>query len=191
MTVGPDDGELAAIVLAAGAGRRFGGPKALATDAAGVPWLRRVGSLLERFAAPVIVVLGAGADEALPLVPPSAAVVTASDWQFGLSASLVAGLAAARATTAVAAIVALVDQPDLPAGVVERLLVDPIDTSTLRRVTTAAGPGHPVLLGRDHWAPIARQVTGDRGARDYLRGRCAQVEVDDLWDGSDQDTRPG
>jgi CTP:molybdopterin cytidylyltransferase MocA len=58
------------VVLAAGAGTRFGGPKALARTAAGEPWLAlAVGTLRAAGCEPVVVVLGTGADEAEPLVP--------------------------------------------------------------------------------------------------------------------------
>ena len=49
-------------------------------------------------------------------------------------------------------------------------------------------PGHPVLLGRDHWAGVAATATGDAGARDYLRGRdVTLVECGDLATGRDVD----
>lgn len=180
------------LVLAAGAGRRFGGPKALARDDDGTSWLQRaVAVLLEGGCTPVTVVLGASADEALPLLEDTGAThVLAEDWAVGMSASLRAGLAAAD-PDAEAALVHLVDLPDVPAEVVRRLLARPVGPTTLRRASYDGTPGHPVLLGREHWGPITAQAAGDRGARDYLAARTVEtVECADLATGRDRDTGP-
>ena len=51
--------------------------------------------------------------------------------------------------------------------------------------------GHPVLLGRDHWAPLASSAAGDVGARGYLAERKVHnVSCEDLATGRDID-RPG
>jgi CTP:molybdopterin cytidylyltransferase MocA len=181
---------LVGIVLAAGAGTRAGGPKAL----------RRTGDeawvavSVERLRAggcdPVLVVLGAAYDEVLPLLPADAVPVHASDWADGVSSSLRAGLTAAAETGAMAAVVTLVDLPTLPRAVVARLLDRPVDATTLRRVELEGRPGHPVVLGRDHWEAVAASVSGDQGAGAYLRAhRAAAVECGDLWDGADHDGR--
>jgi CTP:molybdopterin cytidylyltransferase MocA len=52
-------------------------------------------------------------------------------------------------------------------------------------------PGHPVLLGRDHWAGVIDSATGDQGARTYLsRHEVEFVECGDLASGRDVDVRP-
>ena len=52
-----------------------------------------------------------------------------------------------------------------------------------------AVPGHPVLIGRDHWAGVVATAEGDRGARDYLREHPPlEVECGDLATGRDVDT---
>src|SRR3954464_14157887 len=92
----------AGLLLAAGAGRRMGRPKALLRDAAGVPFLdRAVGRLLEGGWRTVAVVLGAAAPEARSLLDeagwtsdPALQVVVAEDWDEGMGASLRRGLAA-------------------------------------------------------------------------------------------------
>ena len=90
-----DFAHVSGLVLAAGAGTRAGGPKALRRDEAGSPWLQlAVTALRAGGCADVTVVLGAGAAEARSLVPDDVAVVVADDWQQGLSASLRAGLRA-------------------------------------------------------------------------------------------------
>lgn len=186
------------IVLAAGAGRRYGGPKALARDAAGRPWIVSVVETLwaagvER----VIVVLGAEAERASGLVPAGVEVVTAGDWESGIAASLRAGLdaidracgAAPVGVAADAALIVLVDQPALPREVVARAVAAPVGTATLRRITYAGRPGHPVLIGRDHWPSLRASLHGDTGAGPWLAEQ--QVEAipgDRWWDGADIDT---
>ena len=62
--------DVVGVVLAAGAGRRAGGPKALRRDAAGVGWVERAVVRLEAAGCgSVLVVLGAEAEEARRLVP--------------------------------------------------------------------------------------------------------------------------
>jgi nicotine blue oxidoreductase len=51
--------------------------------------------------------------------------------------------------------------------------------------------GHPVLLGRWHWAGAARAAVGDAGARAYLaahRDTVAVVPCGDVADPRDLDT---
>lgn len=194
----PDPAGTRGLLLAAGAGTRFGGPKALARDDDDEPWLvQRVRALREGGCDHVVVVLGAQADAARELVPSGAAVVVAQDWAEGMSASLRAGLAAlaAQEPPAAAALVALVDTPGLRHEVVRRVLgaVAPARpaASALARATYGGRPGHPVLLGRAHWSAAAAAARGDRGAGPYLRAAgAALVECGDLDDGADVDTRP-
>ena len=50
-------------------------------------------------------------------------------------------------------------------------------------------PGHPVAIGRDHWAAVLTTARGDRGARDHLRATPHRlVECGDLATGRDLDT---
>lgn len=178
------------LLLAAGAGSRMGRPKALVRDAGGEPWLvRGVRVLVEGGCDQVDVVLGAAAEEALSLLEGTgAAVVVAADWADGMSASLRAGLAAVGATDADAAVVSLVDLPDVGPDVVRRLLSPVPGPTTLRRACYDGRVGHPVVLGRDHWAGVAVETDGDRGARGYLASREVDVvECGDLATGADVD----
>lgn len=207
------------LVLAAGAGTRYGGPKALARDADGAPWLERVVSALAGGGCDdVLVVLGAGADRARPLVPPGAAVVDAADWDRGLARSLAAGLERVLAETAAGAgrdalVVVPVDVPRLPAAAVARVVAaagaaGPSRAAALVRATYGGRPGHPVLLGADHWEGLLARLPGgagpgqagpldDAGAGPHLAALAAAarttvtaVACDHLWDGRDVDV-PG
>ncbi|WP_313556754.1 nucleotidyltransferase family protein [Miniimonas arenae] len=183
--------EVAGLVLAAGAGTRFGGPKGLARDETGVPWIVSACVTLRLAGVGRIgVVVGARGEEVGALVPEGAAVVCAPDWEAGVSASLRAGLAwAADLPAAVhALVVTLADLVGIPPAVVTAVMHDGVDSHVLRRAVYEGEPGHPVLLGRDSWALIAAAVTGDKGAGPYLaRAGAERVEVAHLWHGRDVD----
>src|SRR3712207_7119661 len=52
--------------------------------------------------------------------------------------------------------------------------------------------GHPVLLGREHWAGVAATAAGDERARRYLAGRdVIEVDCTGLADPADLDVPPG
>jgi CTP:molybdopterin cytidylyltransferase MocA len=181
------------LLLAAGTGRRMGVPKALLSDRGGVPFLdRAIGAILDGGCATVTVVLGAGASEAEDILrqhgwtaDPDVSTVTAHDWAEGMGASLRAGLAVLP--EAESAVVMLVDLPDVGADVVARMVRLSAPTALLR-ATYGGRPGHPVLIGRDHWSPVYETVRGDRGARDYLDAHGVRdVPCDDLATGRDLD----
>lgn len=180
------------LLLAAGAGSRMGAPKALVTDPDGTPWLTRsVGVLLDGGCDAVTVVLGAAVEEALPLLPAGpVATVVAHDWSDGMSASLRAGMAAAVDGPADAVVITLVDLPDVGTDVVRRVIGPGSGPATLARATYDGRPGHPVVIGRDHWVGVLATVAGDAGARDYLASHdVALVECADLATGRDVDHR--
>jgi CTP:molybdopterin cytidylyltransferase MocA len=181
---------VAGLLLAAGAGTRMGRPKALLVDADGTPGLAPGGPvLLEGGCDDVTVVLGAAADEARALVPDGAAVVVAEDWAEGMSASLRAGLESLEDSDADAALVSLVDLPDVTDSVVRRVLAAAgADRAALVRTTYDGRPGHPVVLGREHWFGVRAAAVGDRGARDYLANHAlVEVVCGDLATGRDAD----
>ena len=175
---------VAGLLLAAGAGRRMGMPKALVDD-----WLvRSIEVLREGGCDDVLVVLGAAADDARALLPPDQRVVVAEDWDEGMGASLRVGLAA-LGSEAEAAVVHLVDLPDVGPDVVSRV-VSTGSTAGLARAAYAGVPGHPVLIGRDHWAGVIEAAVGDQGARGYLKTHDVRlVECGDLAGGNDVDHR--
>jgi CTP:molybdopterin cytidylyltransferase MocA len=169
----------------------MGRPKALVRDADGTSWLQHaVEVLLDGGCDGVTVVLGAAADEAVSLLDGLGVdVVVAHEWDKGMSASLRSGLESLTGSDAEAAVVTLVDLPDLTAAVVRRVLSEREGDEALARASYHGRPGHPVVLGRAHWAPVAESATGDAGARDYLLDHdTVLVECGDLATGADIDS---
>lgn len=157
----------AGLLLAAGAGRRFGFPKALALLPDGTPFLQRaLDALSGGGCEPILVVLGAQADRARSLVA-GANVVVNDDWTSGMGSSLRAGLAALPQTVD-AAVVMLVDTPGIGADAVARISSYAAPDAVV--IATYGGRrGHPVMLGREHWPDVARSAVEDTGARPFLR----------------------
>jgi CTP:molybdopterin cytidylyltransferase MocA len=185
----------AGLVLAAGAGERMGGPKALVPHPEGGALLTHALTVLRvAGCAPVLAVLGADASSASALAVDADAVVVAEDWATGQAASLRAGLAALQGTDARCVVVLLVDLPDVSASVVARVLARVVaeaqrPAQVLARAVYHGTPGHPVVLGRDHWAGVMASSTGDRGARDWLATHeHLRIECGDLATGHDVDT---
>lgn len=185
------------LVLAAGGGVRFGGPKGLACTATGEPWVARAVRMLHLGGCDdVLVAVGARGDEVGRLLPSAATAVAVPDWGAGLSATLRAGLRAAGDRDCDVLVVVPVDTPGMPSDAVERVLgAAGLDAESARTALVQAvyrgRPGHPVVIGRDHFAALADEVTGDRGARDFLVAHgVAEVECGDLWAGDDVDSRP-
>jgi CTP:molybdopterin cytidylyltransferase MocA len=161
-------GNLAAIVLAAGASTRFGRPKqAILLE----PVLERVRqSVLDE----IVVVLGAHDVES------SARVVHCRDWERGRGASLRCGLAA-LCDEVEAAVVVLADGPDLSPAALDRVVeVWAESGAEVVAATYGGNRGHPVLLARAAWARIP-----DDGARSLP---ALLVPCDDLGPPGDVDS---
>lgn len=174
------------MVLAAGAGTRFGMPKVLADSG---EWLvSAVAALREGGCAEVVVVLGAAVDGVA--IPQSASAVVAADWADGLSASVRAGVLALEDEGVEFAVFLPVDTPDVNAAAVRRVLAAARGTG-LARASYAGRPGHPVVIARRHWAALLDTLAGDEGAGPFLRSRDDVVMVDcaDLCSGADIDSR--
>lgn len=173
------------VVLAAGAGTRFGMPKVLADTGR---WLASAVAALRRGGCgDVVVVLGAAVDEVT--IPPVARAVVADDWADGLSASVRAGVRALGESID-RAVFLPVDTPDVTAGAVRRVRDAARDTGVARAVY-AGRPGHPVVIARRHWPALLDTLAGDEGAAPFLRSRddVVAVECADLCSGIDIDSR--
>jgi CTP:molybdopterin cytidylyltransferase MocA len=90
----------------------------------------------------------------------------------------------------VAAVVLLVDTPGItPAAVARVAAAAGAGPAALAAATYRGKRGHPVLLGRAHWAGVAALAVGDTGARPYLAAHAVTpVACDDVADGQDADT---
>jgi CTP:molybdopterin cytidylyltransferase MocA len=175
---------IAGLVLAAGEGARFGGPKQLA-ELDGRPLLEHslaAVSGLER----VVVVLGAHADEVRSRVDfGRAEPIVCEDWREGQAASLRAGVASLGEVDAV--VVTLGDQPRITPEVIV-LALGRFDGQRPVRTTYGGAPGHPVVL--PGWMiPEVMKLEGDRGARLLLEEAGAlEVEAGHLASAADVDT---
>lgn len=180
-------GQIGGVVLAAGAGVRYGMPKVLAADG---QWLRAaVAALRDGGCDDVVVVLGA----AIVDVPKPARPVVAGDWADGMSASLLAGISALDSGPADYVVVLTVDTPDVGADAVHRVLQAARDSeSGIARACYGNRPGHPVVIARRHWCDMVAMLTGDEGARPFLASRSdvAIVDCADLATGVDVDVNP-
>jgi CTP:molybdopterin cytidylyltransferase MocA len=183
---------VAAVVLAAGAGRRFGGPKAL---------VRLNGELLVERAVriasaggcdPVIVVLGSHAVEVRAQAQLAAAhLVVAQDWSDGMGASLRAGLTAAEELGCEAVAVLLVDQPLIGSEALERLAAAWRAGAVAAVATYDNQPRNPAVLDRSIWPAVSAAARGDIGARGWLRehpDKVVDVPCDGTGDPVDIDT---
>jgi len=139
---------VAAVVLAAGAGSRFGGPK----QALLLPEvLRRV---RESSVDDVLVVTGAHPLES------DVRVVRCPEWELGPGASLRCGLAALDEDVD-AGVVVLADGPDLSPAAIDRVVAAWGDgVGEIVAASYGGDRGHPVVLARSVWGRIP-----DEGAR--------------------------
>jgi CTP:molybdopterin cytidylyltransferase MocA len=175
------------LVLAAGAGTRFGGYKQLAL-LDGRPLLEH--SVQAMTASPVgrvLVVLGSDAEDvAAGIDLDGAEVLVCRRWQEGQSASLACGLAELADCEAV--VVTLGDQPRISPDAIRRVIAARGEGVAAVRATYGGEPGHPVLLENDLFERL-RNVTGDHGARNLILSvPTREVPCDDLCGGEDVDT---
>ncbi|CAN5694570.1 NTP transferase domain-containing protein [soil metagenome] len=139
---------------------------------------RAAEAAVEAGADPVVVVLGAYADEVRPLVARIDGVTVAVnvDWEAGLASSLTTGLRAVREADRDGVLVTLADQPLVDAQILRRLVA--AFQAGARIVASGYGgtAGVPALFGREH-VPALLGLTGDAGAGSWLRSRLPEVSV--------------
>ncbi len=169
---------VAGLVLAAGGGSRYGSPKAL-VQLRGRLLVERAADLLAAGGCdPVVVVLGAAADQVLAaarLPRTGVRTVVNPDWPTGMGSSLRVGLAAVPAE-AEAVVVTLVDTPGLGPESVRRLVAGG-GPDGAAQATYGGRRGHPVLLGRTVITEVAAAATGDRGAGPWLAAHPERVRL--------------
>lgn len=154
-------------------------------------------------ATPVVVVLGARAEEIHPALSHLSGVttVTNSGWASGLASSLATGLRAALHDTTWDGVLALLaDQPLVDAPVLRRIIAEFAAGARIVASGYDGVPGVPALFGREH-VPELMGLTGDTGAAPWLRDRAretaivplhgAVLDVDTPADVQRLDGRPG
>lgn len=167
-----------AVILAAGPSTRLGYSKQLISHE-GEPLVRRSAlAAVEAGASPVIIVLGAQAEEITPALAmlPSVTLVMNEEWETGLASSLATGLKALYENASCdGALVMLADQPLIDAAALTQLL-DAFNADD-RIIASEYDDtiGVPVVIGREH-VPDLMALKGDAGAGAWLRKRIGQVK---------------
>jgi len=169
---------VAAIVLAAGRGRRMGGAKHL-LSVAGEPMLLRVVAALEASSADdLLVVLAPGDEAAAELLRARGISFTrAESAEEGRAASVRAGVRAAPEDSDL--LFALADQPYLKAEDYDRLIAA-ADPGGIVHASYAGARGSPVLFGWRHRAELL-DLSGGEGGRVVIErhpGAARAVELD-------------
>lgn len=181
--VGPAASRFGVIVLAAGASTRMGQPKQLLPLAGQPLVVRAVEAALASSVWPVIVVLGAHADQIRPLLAKHPVLVVENPaWAEGMASSLRTGIATLQqfSRSVDGAIVAVCDQPGFSAEVITRLIT--AQQTTGRSIVAAHYAGRngvPALFLRPHFAALAA-LTGEEGARLLVNRATEDLAVVDL-----------
>lgn len=161
--------KVAAIVLAAGVGQRFGSATKQLAVLDGKPLVRHgVDAALAAGVDEVVVVLGHAADAIEAVLPPDPRVRTVTNPRYaeGQSTSVVAGIASLDDDTGTA-IVLLADQPGVSPRAIQAV-VDAVEQGAdVARADYDDQASHPVAFAREVW-PSLRQLRGDAGARQLL-----------------------
>jgi molybdenum cofactor cytidylyltransferase len=171
---------VAAVLLAAGLGRRMGGLNKLLAEVGGAPLVARAAdALLATRASPVYVVVGHQAEavrQALGDRP--VRFVDNPRYEEGLGASLREGIGAvvAGSPEAEGALVALGDMPFVQPAHIERVLAafDPQGPFSICVPVHERKRGHPVLWSARHFPELSR-LEGDVGARALLETHADAV----------------
>jgi len=166
---------LHALILAAGASRRFGSPKQLARID-GRPMLHAVLSRAVEVAGhSVTVVLGAHAAELAPLLSHSPASIAINrEWELGQSSSIRAGLARMPGS-ADAVLILLVDQPSVTTEDLRRLVgAWRRQPDYIAAAQYGATVGAPAIFPQWCFRELG-ELRGDRGASSLLLRHADRV----------------
>lgn len=169
---------VAALVLAAGSGRRMGGGNKLLQAVDGLPLVRRVANaaLASRCSSVHIVTGFAAEDLRACLAGLEVSFTHNAEHLTGMASSLRCGLAALAADTD-AVVVLLADMPCIHGGHVDRLIAafDPLRPKIVVPMKDGRR-GNPIIWPRSLFAEMAT-VSGDVGARELLHRHADQIET--------------
>jgi CTP:molybdopterin cytidylyltransferase MocA len=177
----------AGLILAAGAGTRFGDETKQLAELRGRPLLTYALDAMTAAVDRVVVVLGHDADAIRARIDfGEASVVVCEDWARGQGFSLRRGVTALTGAEAVA--ITLGDQPFITPQVITGAL-DQLEGFDAVRAVYDGAPGHPVVLGPRVLAAVG-ELEGDAGARELLaRFRVHRWEAGHLASATDIDTQ--
>jgi len=162
--------QIAAVLLAAGASRRFGGPNKLLASVDGVALVRRVATTLAAATVPAtVVVTGRDADEIAAALSdlPGHVCIRNTRWNDGIGGSIAVGIRALADTPIDGALVVPGDLPALDPALVSRLMLEFEDRGARAIVYPAAADGtqrNPVLWPRRLFPRLVALV-GDVGGK--------------------------
>ncbi len=167
-----------ALILAAGAGRRFGAGRSggkLLAPLAGAPVIRRTVEAVISAGFDEVVVATGAQHEAIAGVLEGLAcrIMSTPNWDEGMAASLRSGLAA-LAPDARGVFVFLGDMPLVPVALCGALAQQAEAAGYAARPRVGGIPGHPAAFTRAAFLDLLR-LTGDTGAAALLKGRSEGV----------------
>ncbi|MBU0902813.1 MAG: nucleotidyltransferase family protein [Gammaproteobacteria bacterium] len=170
------------LVLAAGAGQRFGSDKRRAQLADGNSLLRATVLRAQEAFSDVRVVLKAEDDAQALAIPPGVQLVRAAHAKQGMGSSLAAGIQSLANTQATAVAVLLGDMPWISVATLQQLRAQ-ADAEHIIVAYCEGQRGHPVLFGRRFW-PQLMQLQGENGAKGLIATHAQQVIAVTLTDSS-------
>ncbi len=171
-----------AIVLAAGAGSRFGGGKLL-TSWNGRPLIAwSVAAAKASGVDAVTVVVGARHEEIAGCLDDDVEVVHCAGWEEGMAASLRCGVESLP-IDAEAALIFLADMPDVSPALGRSLLDKVLSGAPAALATYDGAPAHPVAVHASAFSLLA-SLQGDQGGRSLLTALPRAVHVVTDWPGS-------
>jgi CTP:molybdopterin cytidylyltransferase MocA len=157
------------VILAAGEGRRMGGPKALLRIGR-ESFLARVTTLLSRpGVSEVVAVVGHEAARVVAETQPSPALVIVENagYRQGMLGSVLRGLDEAERLGAEAVLLHPVDHPLVAPETADRVISALLAGATIAVPSHAGRRGHPGGFARAAW-PALREAPPERGARAVL-----------------------
>jgi len=161
------------IILAAGESKRLGWPKQLAIFE-GQTLIERALNAAARVTSPVVVVLGAHADQIRPLIPPPAVIAINDQWPTGMASSIRTGLASIEAQID-AVLIMVCDQPLVSSESLARIVEHPSGGIVAAEYNGTLGV--PALFARDYFDRLRRLTEPDGAKKIILENKDIVMRV--------------